>query len=1545
LLERVGGIDRGLQRGKRAHDIGRLAFLMSAVGVLAATFTSGWWSDLASFDWSSLTRAWPLALGVAVLVLSILLINWTRLWVEESRRPFRYTYSIDTFKPVDGSEPEPRLAWLRDDLAKRLSERIGRLALLDERYSQEVEPQDSHIHVGGSYGVRVDSTGRWAIEVMPWIRLGPPGESASLAHPVKFELTGGRDELRGDDKEGPDAYEKLVERIYFSIASELYNQIRQDVQGKIELLPRRYYRAAAYYFEAEDYVRSNTLEAYTAARELYAAVIRLYDPCWGGMAQARPARMLQRLDGVLARWALFWRRKAKSIRPQLGRVELMVARAQLGYANTLLYRRALAGVSGQRLNPIFEAPQVAAGAEERLRLLGEDVPGQKETWFEALVTRAGVLEALGSNNEAGEYLAKARELDSFRAEQDSRYLYVRSRVAARPAQFLQRAVELDPFFDVAQFELAVAIEMLWRRRPTLERSVAEIVAAAYDRVLALNPANIAAWANLGYVYWLLAGLDDMKDDYLADAERALSRGREYKEIRPETFVAELDYGLARIAAEGGAFPEAYRHYINAVTAQVAQGMSHDPDGFTNYHFAYMTKSMLERFEQYRERVREAWEKSRNEEPEGSTRLFDSVYAFVLNDFGEANMNYFLRSGDLVYLGRARAALEDARENLGTRYPMISYNLNRLERWNQRRIADLSDDEVAGREVERAVLLNTGDIEHVLRYEPDWEDAMLEQAMSYADRVAQARALADRLDDLALRSDRLKRRRIGGGVRRSDAYDPLERWTTFHEEAARISEHPTMPAMVPPAAAAPVAAAPQLPAPQPPIPLPLASPGLLAVGVEVSSSSVEVGGDEGKALRKRAQTLRADAIHYETAARRRVKNLLPQPWLKTVHGGLDLTALDREDIRRSRRWQRELDDLHVKALLAWCRILATRSGQLPGRDAARLLKHLQEQFRPDDFQVLLECHRLPGFSSAERKEYTRRLAAVVRQWVRKDPSWLSLNWVEPDPDYSPDLFTPEERAALYARAASERNVPDDVYFWLGDRLRELGRERDAYIAYSGVLASRDPSALLTLGERFQELSYWDKSLEAFKQARALDPGGHVHHVDVYRRAIGRALWKISAYPDAVREFGETTDGGELGGKWRTTLVDELLRDSSVETSQRYRLLKRWLGQQLTTAQVGSIPAARRDAAAAILLLTEKRYQRLVRRREEQSSDDETMMPWVSPLVLEADASFFPDGDQTEEVVRMIRYDIPALRRDVGLTFGLTMPAVRIAPSLDAGTSSYRVSIDEIPRANGSFDDGEVWFAPDAEAAGAHGLAGKRGVDPLTGHDGLWLATEESVPDFDVWDRYAYMLRHLHAVVVANLDRLVGVQEVERMLDAWSREASTEHLQVRAEALLDERARIRLVAVVRLLAAEQVPLVDLAPVLHALAKTDRNAEPAAIAESVRAALRTNLPGAQHSRVRMLPPQLEDRIDSWLQVRDGKRFLAAPVEELEIVRAAIRGQLVGDMRTPLVVLTLGLRPFVRRLVALDFPLVPVLARSELPDLRLPMPLLSVPLVEAPK
>ena len=65
------------------------------------------------------------------------------------------------------------------------------------------------------------------------------------------------------------AYDQTLERLYFSVATQIYKQLRLDVARKISRLPTQYLRATAYFHEAEDYARSNTLDAFDDASKLY----------------------------------------------------------------------------------------------------------------------------------------------------------------------------------------------------------------------------------------------------------------------------------------------------------------------------------------------------------------------------------------------------------------------------------------------------------------------------------------------------------------------------------------------------------------------------------------------------------------------------------------------------------------------------------------------------------------------------------------------------------------------------------------------------------------------------------------------------------------------------------------------------------------------------------------------------------------------------------------------------------------------------------------------------------------------------------------------------------------------------------------------------------------------------------------------------------------------------------------------------------------------------------------------------------------------------
>src|SRR5205823_10853566 len=143
-----------------------------------------------------------------------------------------------------------------------------------------------------------------------------------------------------------------------------------------------------------------------------------------------------------------------------------------------------------------------------------------------------------------------------------------------------------------------------------------------------------------------------------EVARPFVRGSRYKEIRQKTFVAELDYGLARVAAEQGKIAKAYEHYTSASGATMAQEGTRN---YVEYCFDRVNDPILRRYERYKERVEDAVERelAKPEPDRLPTRITNSVQAFTLTDWGNACAAYYQRSGDPVYRDVARSAFEAA----------------------------------------------------------------------------------------------------------------------------------------------------------------------------------------------------------------------------------------------------------------------------------------------------------------------------------------------------------------------------------------------------------------------------------------------------------------------------------------------------------------------------------------------------------------------------------------------------------------------------------------------------------------------------------------------------------------------------------------------------------------------------------------------------------------------------------------------------------------------------------------------------------------------
>ena len=120
-----------------------------------------------------------------------------------------------------------------------------------------------------------------------------------------------------------------------------------------------------------------------------------------------------------------------------------------------------------------------------------------------------------------------------------------------------------------------------------------LVLDEYDKVLKINPGNIAALAAQGYILWVLKDLNK--------ARRKFEEGIEVKAVVSETFVGILWYGLARVYAEKGFMTKSYDYYSQAITSSPNLGayFMYDNSVINISFYEYITPGLLKRFEDYK----------------------------------------------------------------------------------------------------------------------------------------------------------------------------------------------------------------------------------------------------------------------------------------------------------------------------------------------------------------------------------------------------------------------------------------------------------------------------------------------------------------------------------------------------------------------------------------------------------------------------------------------------------------------------------------------------------------------------------------------------------------------------------------------------------------------------------------------------------------------------------------------------------------------------------------------------------------------------------
>lgn len=246
---------------------------------------------------------------------------------------------------------------------------------------------------------------------------------------------------------------------------------------------------------------------------------------------------------------------------------------------------------------------------------------------------------------------------------------------------------------------------------------------------------------------------------------------------------------------------------------------------------------------------------------------------------------------------------------------------------------------------------------------------------------------------------------------------------------------------------------------------------------------------------------------------------------------------------------------------------------------------------------------------------------------------------------------------------------------------------------------------------------------------------------------------------------------------------------------------------------------------------------------------------------------------------LRREVDAMRDGIRLTYGWPLPRVLIEEDEQSlAPDGIRLSLFDVPMREFSVD-------PDERARSA--------------------------------------ARGLATLLRGRLADFVGHQEVMDQLERRMPDAA-------ARLRSDPVALSGLVAVLRTLIDERVPLLELSTIVRRfLAMWPKDGDRLAVVDAVRRmeAVRPMLPGNQPgTRLIEVGAPCERLIAGSIQLEDAMPYLSMPPSDTQRCLAAVRAVLPGEGEAALLVADARVRRFLRRLVELEFPSLPVVARDEL-------------------
>ena len=674
---------------------------------------------------------------------------------------------------------------------------------------------------------------------------------------------------------------------------------------------------------------------------------------------------------------------------------------------------------------------------------------------------------------------------------------------------------------------------------------------------------------------------------------------------------------------------------------------------------------------------------------------------------------------------------------------------------------------------------------------------------------------------------------------------------------------------------------------------------------------------------------ADKRAYFAQARtwfERATSLNPQ-WPLGYTSLADLSK-DEEDLAQVDKWARRAMEVAPECPSSYFLLGQVAIDNSRWDEAARIF----QRFPPRPRRWKLYANATIGRIQSELRNYDQArsiLLEVLREEVSSglEQVFSLVNLENLADDWFRNRNDSAKAAGIYDDILSIKgeSYRGRYHYLLGSLHSHDNAHQAAVIQYRAAIAAapQDISYHRALGDALRTLGLYDEAVRAAEDAFAIDGD------DKRRRDALAALANL----DANRRFEREDYEGAIG---HYTIACDLEPGIAVYRSNLALALERVKvpGKRSEFLEMAAHAWSRAQQIAGDQRHAE-RIERLRRRASLAAAYGDQALDWiavVTPIFVDIadDLVPFVANDARTGLSPVLEKEVEAMRSAFFASQGITLPGIRFRSEPGLPPGMFVIQLDEVPMVSAQVKSTDRFFPGTAGQLSALGVSGAAASDPVSQEPGLWVVQKDWVKlqssQPALWTVTRYMLRKIESVVRHHLEAFVGHQELVTLLRTLPDPlASTISKTPEALSALTNTCRA--------LASELVPIQPLESLNQTVKSlVDTGTRPREIAERFRLlpAVRDSLPGRSRPTYLRTSERFESVIRAGLKSQGDHVVLALPPEPCQAALTAIREALKAteERNVALLVADQTLRPFVRRLVELEHPDVPVLAVAEARD-----------------